>query len=208
MSSTDSTGAGRHRQSVRCAWHRPRSAQHRVAYALGVGFARFATGAACAGRSRHASVGPGAGRCVRPRRARAGCRRRRSRPGVDRPRVLRSRHARCSRRDVHRVAQPGAVQRRQVLPQRRPRRRAGHRVWPRSSRSRPTCSPATARASSRAAGSPTSRNLLSAFADHVVSFIDPAIDASAARRRRHGQRHGRPRRAGGVRAPAADHAWK
>ena len=59
------------------------------------------------------------------------------------------------------------------------------------------------------AGSPTptpatglERTLLEAFADHVRSLRRRVGAAAAEGRRRHRQRHGRPGRAGGVRAPA------
>ena len=65
---------------------------------------------------------------------RAGRRRRRPRPGVDRPRLLRRRAPRRARRDVHRLAQPGPVQRHQAVPGRRPARRRRTPAWPRSRR--------------------------------------------------------------------------
>ena len=73
----------------------------------------------------------------------AGRRRRRPRPGVDRPRLLRRRPLRRARRDVHRLAQPGAVQRRQAVPGRRPPGRRRHRPGRRAGGWRRRCSPAT-----------------------------------------------------------------
>ena len=176
-----------------------------VAHALGVAFARFAKAPTAARRPRHAAVRPRAGRCVRRGRARAGRRRRRPRPGLDRPRLLRRRHARRARGDVHRLAQPGAVQRRQVLPRRRPRR-SGQDTGLAEIKAIAGARARRQRAGGRRRrrGSATQRNLLDAFADHVLSFIDPTDDPPAAGRRRHRQRHGRPGRAGGVRAAAAD----
>ena len=116
-----------------------------VAHALGVGFARFAKAPrVLVGRDMRPS-GPELVDAFARGVHRAGRRRRRPRAGLDRPRVLRRRHARRARRDVHRLAQPGPVQRRQVLPRRRPSGRAGHRSGRDQGASRPTCSTATAR---------------------------------------------------------------
>ena len=145
-----------------------------VAHALGVGFATLRGRRRGARRPRHATVRARTGRCVRPRRARAGCRRRRPRSGLDRSRVLRRRHARRARRDVHRLAQPCAVQRRQVLPRRRHGRSGRHRP---GRRSRPIAATVLdghgPLGRSRVGLGAPSANLLDAFADHVVSFIDP-----------------------------------
>ena len=98
-----------------------------------------------------------------------GRRRRRPRPRLDRPALLRRRPPRRPRGHVHRLAQPGPVQRHQALPGRRParsartpacaeikaatptglagrRRPAGHRLEPRTTSSPPsptTCTPSS-----------------------------------------------------------------
>ena len=123
-----SAGARHDRQGLRRPRHRARSVQRRGRPRARRRLRPLRRRAAGAGRPRHARLRPRAGRGVRRRRHRAGRRRRRPRPGVDRPRVLRRRHVRRARGDVHRVAQPGAVQRREVLPRRRPPRRPGHRA--------------------------------------------------------------------------------
>ena len=119
-----------------------------------------------------------------------GRRRRRPRAGVDRPPLLRRGQARRAGRDVHRVAQPGPVQRHQAVPGRRRARRRGHR--PRrdqgDGRRARSSGGATPRRGRR------TRDLLGDYADHVRSFVDIDGAAAAEGRRRHRQRHGRPRR--------------
>ena len=70
----------------------------------------------------------GPGRGVRRRRGRRRRRRDADRAGLDRPALLRLRAPRPPRRDVHREPQPGAVQRHQDVPRRRPAGRRGHRA--------------------------------------------------------------------------------
>ena len=174
-----------------------------VARAVGEAFAVFVAGQAGGARRvlvgpRHAPVGRGAGGGLRRRRARPGPRRRRPRPRLHRPRVLRGRQARRARRDVHRLAQPGPVQRHEAVPGRAPARSARTAASPRSRRWRR----AACRPHDGPAGGLESLDLLRAFADHVRSFIDVARPAPAQGGGRHRQRHGRPRGARGVRRPA------
>ena len=173
-----------------------------VARALGVAFARYAgadgdrSSAATCARPGPALVAAFTDGVLQP-----GRRRRRHRPGVVRPGVLRRRPPRPARRDVHGLAQPGRVQRRQVLPRGRPagrRRRARRDQGRRQHRARRARPAPTPPAPARAA----SATCCPAFVDHVLSFVDRRRAAPAAGRRRHRQRHGRPRRAGRVRAPA------
>ena len=96
---------------------------------------------------------------------------------------------------------PPAVQRDEVLPPGRQARRAGHAASGRSAtcaeratRSRP------ARPRARRGGS----EMLDAYVEHVLSFVDVVGDATAHGRGRHRERHGRARRPGGVRAAADD----
>ena len=76
--------------------------------------------------------------------------------------------------DLHRLAQPGRVQRRQVLPRGRPpgrRRRARRDQGRRQHRARrPRPAPTRPRAGTR-----SERDLLPAFVEHVLSFVD--VDA-------------------------------
>ena len=69
-------------------------------------------------------------------------------------------------------------------------------------RSRRWSATAIARASRHARRGRAERDLLADFADHVRSFVDARRAPAAQGRRRHRQRHGRPRRPGGVRRAA------
>ena len=105
---------------------------------------------------------------------RAGRRRRRPRAGLDRPRVLRRRPLRRAGRDVHRLAQPGPVQRHQAVPRRGPAGRRRHRAGrdPGDGRGRARRRRSGAGRDGRA---PSAVDLLDAFADHVVSFVDLSL---------------------------------
>ncbi len=147
---------------------------------------------------RHAAHRGRAGRRLRRGGAAPGARRGRPRPGLHRPDVLRLGPPRRARRDVHRLAQPGPVQRHQDVPGRRQAHRGGHRARPTSRRWRRW-------ASSRRPPPPAgieARDLLGAFADHVRSFVDVSVPAAHEGRGRHRQRHGWPGRARGVRRAA------
>ena len=101
----------------------------------------------------------------------AGRRRRRPRARLDRPAVLRVRLARHARHHAHREPQPEAVQRPEVLPRRRQAGGRGDRVCATSGRSSSRASPpGVARH-----GSVAARDLLDAYVEHVLSFVD--VDA-------------------------------
>ena len=95
----------------------------------------------------------------------------RPRHGLDRLLVLRLGAPRCAGRHVHGLAQPGAVQR----PQDVPLGRAPHRARHRAGRHRGRGGEAARRAAPRrSTGSWRELDLLDAWADHVVSFVDVA----------------------------------
>ena len=141
--------------------------------------------------------------------------------GAARRRVHRGRDARRRRRHRHRAV----LDRRRLLRGRarstRPARCSPRATTPRSttasscagpaprrSASRPACSRSrrwSRRASRRAARSPGKVehvDLLDEFGEHVRSFVDRSVLRPLDGRRRHRQRHGRPRRAEGVRRSA------
>ena len=102
------------------------------------------------------------------------------------------------RRHVHRLPQPGPVQRHQDVPVRAPGPSARTPGWPTSSALAHDGVPTPP-------GSPgrlEPADLLGDFVDHVRSFVDVGALRPAEGRGRHGQRHGRPRGAAGVRRAA------
>ena len=206
MSSTDPQGARRHRQSVRRAGHRPRSAQRRCR-------PRARCRLRPVRRLRRASL---VGRDMRPSGPElvdafaAGC----MEQGIDVVDLglastdlvyFAAGTLDAARRHVHGIAQSRAVQRREVLPQRRSRRSGRTPVSRRSRPWRPMCSPDGARAARRASGSIDAVATCSGLRRSCRRRSSTPRDAPAACRRRHGQRHGRSRRACGVRALAANH---
>ena len=138
-----------------------------------------------------------AGPARSPTASRAGRRRHRWSGWLHRPALLRQRHPRPARRDVHRQPQPGPVQRHQAVPRGRRAGRPGHRPAPRSATGRaapgrraaagrPT--PGHASTEPRPAGRATPRYLREPGRPVAAS-------GALQGRRRRGQRHGRAHRA-------------
>ena len=168
--------------SARCR-HRPR---------LRCGLRPLRRGADSPGRPRHAALGGelvatfAEGATSRaPTSSTSGC--------VDRPRLLRLRAVRHAGRDVHCLAQPRPVQRHKAVP-------GGARPVGADTGLADIKAIAHGRARRRGARSgrlpriarPPPATSWREFADHVVSFIDPAAVAPFPRRRRHRRRDRRP----------------
>ena len=130
----------------------------------------------------------------------------RPRAGLHRHALLRRRQPRRPRGHVHRLAQPGPVQRAQALPVRGPPDRAGHRAGrdpghgrvPAGRVGRGRATPDRSRRPGAARGALGARGL---------RLPRPVLrrrrcPAPAAGGGRHGQRHGRPGRPQGLRGPA------
>ena len=133
------------------------------------------------------------------RRHRGGRRRRRPRPGLHRPRLLRLGAPRRARRDVHRQPQPGPVQRHQAVPGRRGAGRGGDRPQPTSA---PLVADGHARRQRAAAAGSSASDLLPDVR-HPRPVVRRRRHAHrAADRRRHRQRARRPGRPRRVRRPA------
>ena len=127
------------------------------------------------------------------RRRRHRPRARLDRPACTSPPARSTRPARCSRRATTPRSTTGS---------------SSASPAPRRSARRPVSARSTAMADDRAsaprrgARQGRARDLLDAFVEHVRSFVDVGAAATAEGRRRHRQRHGWARRAGGVRGPA------
>ena len=144
-----------------------------VARALGVGFARYAGARRAARRPRHAPTGPELVEAFTD-----GVRSQ----GVDVVDIglastdmvyFAAGKLDAPGRDVHRLAQPGRVQRREVLPRRRPPGRADTGLGEIKARRRARCSTGTGRADAPRPGR-TRAGPAAAFVDHVLSFVDAA----------------------------------
>ena len=129
----------------------------------------------------------------------AGRRRHRRRPVLDRPRLLRVRSARRAGRDVHREPQPGAVQRHQAVPRGCGAGRRADRACSRSRRwSRPGVTSRGEVAGKVEQRRPARRRSATTCARSSTSSVLLPLQG----RRRHRERHGRARRAEGVRRSA------
>ncbi|CAK7288741.1 Phosphomannomutase [Streptomyces misionensis JCM 4497] len=154
-------------------------------------------------RPRHAALVPRAGPRLRARRGGPRRRRHRDRPVLHGPAVLRLGRAGPARRDVHRLPQPGPVQRHQDVPGRRRPGRPGHR-----SRADPRTGRGMAGVGRPRAGRRARHHRLPRDAGGLRGA--PALAGRPHRRPppegrgRRGQRHGRPHRAHGLRRPAPD----
>ena len=100
------------------------------------------------------------------------------------------------RRDVHREPQPRAVQRHQAVPRRRP---AGRHWTPGSPRSATPVARRRHAGRRRARATITERDVLAAYADHLLTLAPVAGRRLQGRRRRR-QRDGRAHRPRGLRA--------
>ena len=183
----------------------------RVAEALGAAFTQLLNStdepgdAVVVGHDMRATS-PGLAARVRRRRTRRGALGDRDRPRLHRPALLRLRLARPARRDVHRQPQPGAVQRHQDVPRRRPPDRPGQRPGrDPASGPRPCWTRATLVPPVRRPGRAERRDLLPDYAGYLRKLVDlsrhPAAEGGRRRRQRHGRPH-RPDRAGRRGLPA------
>ena len=193
------------RQGLRHPWDRPRPAGSGDRPRPRGRLRRAHQGATRPRRPGHAPVGRGArGRLLRGDDGAGGGRRRR-RPRVDRPRLLRRRPLRRTRRHVHGLAQPRAVQRRQAVPGRCPPGRRRHRPGRRAAGG----GGGAERPPSRAgvdARPPHHRRPAGRVRRPRRVLHRPHRRRSAPGRGRHRQRDGRPGRAQGLRAPPSGRA--
>ena len=135
---------------------------------------------------RHARIGGGAVGGLLRRRALRGGRGHRPRDGVHRLPLLRRRASRCPGRHVHRLAQPGAVQRHEAVPLRRPPHRPRHRAGRDPGDRRVPAG----RASGPGRGPPARAQPARRMGGARDLLRRPGLPATAQGRRRHRQRHG------------------
>ena len=145
-----------------------------TARALGAAFARFAGAPRIVVARDMRESGVELGRAFAEGATRHGRRRGRRRPRLDRPAVLRGRHARGARRDVHREPQPGPLQRHQAVPGRAPAR-SGRTPASRRSAATPRRFLAEGLPASGRTGTLTTQDLLADYAAHLQALV-PGLD--------------------------------